>query len=312
MARPRGANAELLLAFESTYGTPPASGYSRVPFASTTLGKDQPLIENELLGYGRDPLAPSRDVITVDGDVVIPVDTDALGFWLKGLLGAPTTTGTTPKVHTFQSGTANLPSLAIEKNMPDMPRFEMYSGLRVNSMAFNMRRSGNLQATVSMIGRGMVPDTESNAGTPANVTVTRFNHFQGSIQRDGTALGSIVSVDFTYTNNLDRVETIRADGLLEDADPSIAGLSGTITARLADDTLLAQALSGAPCELQFGWTLSASQSLLVTAHAVYLPHPRTPIPGPNGIQVEFAFQAARAASPARMLTAVLTNSVASY
>jgi hypothetical protein len=312
MARAYGSRAELLLAYESTYGTAPASGFRRLPFASTTLGRDQGLIENELLGYGRDPLAPSRDVINVDGDVVIPVDADGIGYWLKGLLGNPVTTGTTPKVHTFQSGAVTLPSMAIEKNMPDLPRFEMFSGLRANSMSFTMQRSGNLQATVSLIGRGMVPAATTQAGSPTDITLARFNQFQGSILRDSVALGNIVSADFTYTNNLDRVETIRADGQLEDAEPTIAGLTGTITARLADETLLAQALSGAPCALQFGWTLSASQSLIITAHAVYLPHPRTSIPGPNGLQVEFAWQAAKAASPARMMTAVLTNSVASY
>ena len=38
MARAHGARAQMALAFETTYGTPPASGYTRIPFASTTLG----------------------------------------------------------------------------------------------------------------------------------------------------------------------------------------------------------------------------------------------------------------------------------
>ena len=37
MARVHGARAQVALAFETTYGTPPASGYTRMPFASTTL-----------------------------------------------------------------------------------------------------------------------------------------------------------------------------------------------------------------------------------------------------------------------------------
>jgi hypothetical protein len=32
----------MALAFETTYGTPPASGFTRMPFASTTLGAEQP------------------------------------------------------------------------------------------------------------------------------------------------------------------------------------------------------------------------------------------------------------------------------
>ena len=52
MARAQGARARMALAFETTYGTPPASGFTRMPFASTTLGAEQPLLNSELLGYG--------------------------------------------------------------------------------------------------------------------------------------------------------------------------------------------------------------------------------------------------------------------
>jgi len=74
MARAHGARAQMALAFETTYGTLPASGYTRMPFASTTLGAEQPLLNSELLGYGRDPLAPIKDALTADGDVVVPID----------------------------------------------------------------------------------------------------------------------------------------------------------------------------------------------------------------------------------------------
>jgi hemoglobin-like flavoprotein len=39
----------------------------------------------------------------------------------------------------------------------------------------------------------------------------RFGHFNGSITRNGTALGKVVSAEITYANNLDRIETIRSD-----------------------------------------------------------------------------------------------------
>ena len=50
MARAQGARARMALAFETVYGTPPGSGYTRMPFASTTLGAEQPLLNSELLG----------------------------------------------------------------------------------------------------------------------------------------------------------------------------------------------------------------------------------------------------------------------
>jgi hypothetical protein len=101
MARARGANAVMALAFETTYGVPPGSGFKQVPFVSSALGEQQNLIESDLLGYGRDPQQPARDVINNDGDVVVPLDLRNFGYWLKLLLGAPTSTQGTAAAGSF-------------------------------------------------------------------------------------------------------------------------------------------------------------------------------------------------------------------
>ena len=114
MARAQGARAQMALGFETVYGTPPLSGFTKMPFASTSLGSEQPLLNSELLGYGRDPLAPIKDAVTADGDAVVPLDAGAFGFWLKAAFGDPTTTGVGPYTHEFTSGNWTLPSLSIE------------------------------------------------------------------------------------------------------------------------------------------------------------------------------------------------------
>ena len=45
------------------------------------------------------------------------------------------------------------------------------------------------------------------------------------------------------------VETIRSDGRIDGADPSIAALTGRIEVRFADQTLVTQAINGEACEL---------------------------------------------------------------
>jgi hypothetical protein len=302
----------MALAFETTYGTPPASGFTRMPFASTTLGAEQPLLASELLGYGRDPLAPIKDAVTSDGDAVIPIDAASIGFWLKAAFGAPTTSGTTTKTHTFQSGNWTLPSFAIETGMPEVPRYAMYAGCKLDSLSWQMGRSGLLTATARVIAQGETTATASVAGALADLALTRFGHFNGSIKRNGQAIGNVVSADITYANNLDRVETIRADGKIEGADPSIAALTGNIVVRFADQTLVTQAINGDACTLEFEYALTSGVGLKLTAHAVYLPRPRVEIAGPQGIQATFDWQAALSADPGRMCTVVLTNTVTGY
>lgn len=216
MARAQGARALMALAFETTYGTPPASGFTRMPFASTSLGAEQPLLNPELLGYGRDPLAPIKDAVTADGDVVVPLDAEAIGFWLKAAFGAPTTTGAeAPYSHEFQSGSWALPSMSIETGMPEVPRYAMYSGCVLDQITWQMQRSGLLTATARLVAQGETVGTTTSAGTPAALELKRFGHFNGAITCNGTALGNLVSAEITYANNLDRIETIRSDGRID-------------------------------------------------------------------------------------------------
>ncbi len=312
MARAQGARAQMALAFETTYGTPPVGGYTRMPFASTSLGAEQPLLNSELLGYGRDPLAPIKDAVTADGDIVMPIDAEAFGFWLKAAFGDPATTGTGPWTHEFLSGNWTLPSLTIETGMPEVPRYAIYSGCVLDQLSWQVQRSGLLTATAQLIAQGETVGAASGVGTPADLALKRFGHFNGAITRDGAALGNVVSAEITYANNLDRVETIRSDGRIEGADPSIAALTGRIEVRFADQTLVTQALNGDPCEIAFAYTLPSGESLTFTVHAVYLPRPRIEISGPQGVQATFDWQAARDPVLGRMCTATLVNDIEAY
>jgi hypothetical protein len=163
MARAQGARAQLASAFEVTYGTAPASGYAKLPFVSSSLGSEQGLIASDLLGQGCDPSEPIRDVVSVDGDTVVLNDLRNFGMWLKLLFGAPTTTGTGPFTHTFVSGEWNLPSIAVEIGMPEVPHDAMCTGVRADSLSFRMQRSGPANATIACVAQGETKTATSGA-----------------------------------------------------------------------------------------------------------------------------------------------------
>ena len=313
MARAQGARAQMALAFETVYGTPPAAGgYWRMPFASSTLGAEQPLLASELLGFGRDPLAPVQDAVTADGDVVVPIDAEAWGAWLKAAFGDPTTTGTGPYTHEYRSGGWTLPSMSIETGMPEVPSYGLCTGVVLDQLSWRMQRGGLLTATARLVAQGETVAAASAVGAPADWTLARFGQFNGSVTRNGAALGNIVSAEVTYLNNLDRIETIRSDGRIAGADPSVAALTGRIEVRFADQVLLSQAVDGSAAELEFAFTRPTGESFSLTAHAVYLPRPRLPIQGPAGVQASFDWQAARDPVTGRMATAILVNNVMEY
>lgn len=422
MARGQGARAQMALAFETLYGIPPVSGFTKMPFVSTTIGGSQPLLDNEVLGFGRDPLSPSRDAFDADGDIVIPLDVENLGFWLKAIFGQPTTVGiiaatgaitftaqpavnstvtiggtvftfvaagaagnqsnigaslaatltalavvlnasvvpavvastylgtatqlqitfktlghtgnattiaasTVPassgtasaatltngaNTHTFLSGSWTLPSLSIETQMPEVPRFAMYPGVVIDQFTWELKRKGYLQGSLKVIAQSENIAAASVAGSLAAQNYTRFGQFNGLISMDGVQMANVTQARVTYMNNLEKIDSIRGDGKIEAADPSIAGLKGQITARFADLSLFNKAIAGTPSVILLSHVISASARYDFTAHAVYLPRPRADIQGPSGIDATFDWQGALATNPARMCTAVLTNGVAGY
>lgn len=421
MARARGANAILAAAFESTYGTPPASGFVQLPFVSAALGEEQKLIANDLLGLGREPQAPVLDVIVNEGDIVVPVDLRNFGYWLKLLLGAPATTpnatnasgrfnfsaqpavgstitlnGTTvtfvasgatgnqvnigaslaatltnaatmlnasadtqiskcsyavsgtaivvtydtagtagnsftlaasassnaapsaPTLqgggnrHTFQSGALSLPSLAAEIGMPEIPIYGMNFGIRANTLKIQMQRSGLLNATIGLIAQGETKAASSQAGSPTSQAIQRFTQFAGQVAQAGTPLGQIVSAEFNYSNNLDKVEVIRTDGRIEDADPALVAVTGSIAVRFADTVLLNRAQSALATDIEFSWTLPSGFSLTFDVPSVYLPRAKQPITGPGGVQATFAWEAAKDATAGYSCAAILVNDMMGY
>jgi hypothetical protein len=141
MARAYGSNAHLLMKRETVYGQAATGNYIRVPFNRCNLGSEQGLIDDPVLGHGRDPLAPLQDVINDEGDIVVPVDPRYLGLWLTGLFGDPDTTDNLDGSwdHEFASGGDDLPSYTIEVGIPKVPAFFVHAGVKLNSIALARR-----------------------------------------------------------------------------------------------------------------------------------------------------------------------------
>jgi len=314
--RARGSNAVVAGSFEATPGVVPANSdaWFAIPLVSHSLGEERPLISSDLLGQGREMQDPVMDVATNDGDVVVPVDVRNFGRWLRLFFGDPAVTGAGTFTHVFKSGLAVLPSMSIEVGSPEVPAFSVNRGARGNQLRIAQTRSGLLNATCSLICIGETDPVPATVGAavPAALATTRFPQATGSVKKDGVLLGSVVGADFTFSNQLEKVETIQPDGRIEDSDPGMAMMSGSVTVRFKDLALLSAASSSppAPVELAFGWTVGEF-SLVFVVPRVFLPRPKRPITGPNGIQAQFNWQAAKGAG-GNSVVITLVNDVPSY
>jgi hypothetical protein len=314
MGRARGANAVLHAAFETTYGLPPASGYRKLPFVSSALGAERGLIESDLLGGGRRAFDPTPDVVNNDGDVVVPADTKALGVWLKALFGQPDSSPAAEEgqvEHEFTSDTGTLPSMSIEIGHPDVPAYLVNYGIRANTLRMEMSRGGLLNASIGLIGKGTTVPVTSSGIVPTDLgEITRFPQAVGEIvSLGGVTLGTIMRASFSYSNNLEKIEAIRPDGEITDADPGMPMASGQLTATFADNVLYNKAVAGEPVSIIHRWSLPLG-ALAVLFPRVFLPRPKRPITGPGGVQADFPWQASGQTDP--LCNVILRNTLASY
>lgn len=314
MSRAYGWNASLLIAEESEYGVLPDNNYRQIPFISSSLDSEQNLVSSNVLGLGRDPTQPFQDVINVDGDMVVPVDMRNIGVWLKAIFGTPTTSETEDGAysHVFESGKTSIPSYSLEIGLPEVPQFIRFMGVRANSIAFNFQRSGEAQVTVNLLAQGESGSTTTIEAEPEIYKYTRVSQFQGYIKSGGKLLANITSASATYSNNLEKIETIRSDGKVEAIDLGVASLSGSISARYGDNELLDKARTGTPVDVELGYQLSDTQKIVLTCHEVYLPKPKRSIDGPNGIECSYDFQGAKDQTLGKMMTVTLVNDVEEY
>ena len=319
MAKTRayGADCILLAAFETVYGTLPADGYGRLSFKESSLGAERPLGYDPLLGQGRDAQDPFYEAIKDEGDIGVPLDVRALGFWLKGLFGAPATAdnGDTTFNHVFTSG-GTLPSLVIEIGHAQLaaPKFFRHGGAKLDKLSFDMARSGAANASIGVIAQGEAESATTIDASPTSFALKRFSQGSGTIRVGGGQLANVVGGKLSFSNNLERVETIRADGLIDGVDETEATAEGSVDIRFGTDTTLTTAIAAeSPVAMEYGLTIPGS-AFALTFHLprVLLPKKKQEIKGPGGIQASYDWRAARDPETGYLLRVTLVNDVAGY
>lgn len=310
-----GSNFRLRMRPETTPGTLATGNYDQVPCFSLDLSPRQDLQQDAILSAtsNRDSADPYYGLVRVQGQAVVPLDTVHIGRWLRLLLGAPTTTGTNPNfIHTYQSGSATLPSNSVEKAYTDITRFEQVAGVRAGSMAISLTPDGSAQATIGLMGLAETAAASTGAGTPTVTTFSRFFNVQGSISRGGANLGLVTAAEFEFSNNMEMLATVRNDYRMEDIEEGLASATGTVTMRFPDHTIYsAAAADGAPASIAVAWTINASTSITFTFGRTFLSKDGAPIEGPRGISQRFRFVAGPHATTG-VMQAVLRNAVTSY
>lgn len=308
-----GAKSRLVIDFEETFGQDPAvaTGY-KMPFSSLTLAASQNLTEPSTLTGNRNKVAPVHGNIDVSGKVTFPIDARYIGLWLKGVFGAPTTTGVGPYTHTFTPGDS-LPSMVIEKGFTDVGQYFKYNGVKINSLNLAVGGDGELTADVELVGKSESLNSTEYDSSLNTYSFTRFSNFQVSVKEGGVTLADATECALSIENGLDdSIYTIGTGGERGEIPEGQVNVSGSLKVLFKDASLLNKAINGTETNLDIIMTDGAN-SLTFTLPEVILERTSPGIDGPSGILLSLNFRAYyNDNADNTSIKAVLINDVASY
>tara|TARA_R110000751_G_scaffold307640_1_gene430343 strand:- start:31563 stop:32513 length:951 start_codon:yes stop_codon:yes gene_type:complete len=311
----QGSAFKLYSIQEATENVAPAGNWGQMPCFTFGVGADQELSQDEILSANanRDPADPFYGKVTVEGAARVPLDTTHFGRWLRMLLGAPVTSGTTNYTHVWKSGSTALPSQAFEKSFPDIGRVEQYLGCRANTLDVGISDTGGADATVGLLGMQEITAGASGAGTPIVTPFVRFQRPQGLVRLNETTLAAVTGGTIRFSNDMAAVDdTIRADDQVEGVDFGQAKASGDLTLRFLSHAQVDLAIAKTPVAVEYSLTIDANRSLTFLFPRAFLQRRGRAVDGPRGLSMTLPFIASHDPTSAAMMVVTLKNQVAAY
>ena len=251
MAQQSGAFTKVLIGFESAFKTIATEGFV-MPINSSTVKGSRNQNQAGTLRGDLNPVEPFDGNTSVSGQIVVPVDSIAMWYWLKAFLGDPTTSGTGPYEHVYTAGDERT-SITIEHQFPDLdtPKYFQYTGCKLSGMTLNIGGDGELTASFDVVGAKETISSASFDATPTEIGFSRLKNNQASIIEGGSAATNITTIDSTINMNCDTTNyVIGGGGELGAIPDGIMAVSGTINALFENTTALEKAINSTESSLK--------------------------------------------------------------
>lgn len=317
MVQAMGVYSALHLIAETAFKIPPADYTGKVlnlPFNSNGVSGTQNTTDPATMTGRRDAVEAIYGNIDVTGDIVVPMDSNAIGYWLAFAFGAPTTVAGTTEgtyVHTFKPSNIQ-PSAMIEKAFNNGV-YVVSNGNKVNSLSTTFGGDGEL--TLSANISGCEEELKSTALSPAPVDVPfkRLNNFQAALKIDGVEQQIVTQATLEVAFNLDTEGfALGGNGFRSRINEGTIKPSGTLTAFFDDKTYLEKAINSTKVSLEFTVT-GANGTLSIRLPEAKFARKTPGIEGQTGITQELDYSAFYDNNEDNSCIVVtLTNTTATY
>lgn len=314
------SNFQLVMDFEATYGTSPAASSRagfKLPFTSFDLSENQPPQQSNIIGAGRHAGRPFYGNKVCQGTLVGPIDNGAvIGYILKAVFGAPTTTGSgDPYSHAFKIGTTT-PTFLLEKGYTDLttPEYLLYNGCKATGISFSFTPNGQLQYSLSIVAAGETPGTSAYQASPTDLRYPSAIYYpcDAAISEGGSPVTNIEELSFNFMNNSVLGYGLSGTGKATAASEGGPTIDGRIKAFFDAMTILTKGENHTESSLSVACTQTTHSFTLSVDELEYSHNtPAVNSPGASYLDLSFIGYYVNAAA-ASDFRAVLVNGTASY
>lgn len=290
MTQAQGYRGQLVMDFEAEFGkTPDTPNGLRMPIQRSNIQSKQNSQDDQTIRNRRDPAMPSEGNIDVSGQVVVPVDMIAFGYWLKAIFGNPETTGDGPYTHVFKPTNVQ-PSLVLEQGFTDIGVYELFNGCKVGKISIPIGTEGDLVATMDIMGMKETIGATSFDATPTDIVLTKFTQPQLTIEEGGAEIAIVtegtLDIDLGLDGNTYRVG---GQGFRGAINEGLMQVTGNITAFFENNVLLNKAINRTESSLKLKWT-NGTSSLEILIPELKFDRNSPGIDGPQGVRINLPFK----------------------
>ena len=314
-----GVYTTLKMGFETEFGKDPADLATKavqMPFNTCGLAASQNKTDPATIRGRRDPVEPIMGNIDVSGDLAVPMDATAFGYWWKAAMGAPITTAVEGKdgffKHVFKPAD-DQPSLVLEKGFSKINSYAKYNGCKVSKISISAGGDGELTATISIMGCDEKISTTTICASPSEPVMNRLNNFMANLILGGNKTATVTAftmdIDFGLAGD---TYALGGKGYRKAVNEGLINISGSMTAFFCDNTYLELAENNTETSAELTLEVGELQMSLLLPEIKFSRNSPA-VDGPSGIKQELQYSAYYQDSDENAAIVVtMQNKVASY
>lgn len=293
MAQQKGANAKILIGEQADISSIATAGFV-MPINSISVRPEQNVMTAQTIQGSRNPIQPFRGNKNVSGELVVPVDSRAIWYWMQLMLGDPVTAGTeSPYTHEFKIPT-DQPYFTMEEQYEDLTtdKYMQFKGCKISSFAMEVGGDGELTATLGVLGSNFEVAATTFDGSPTTADFARVSNFQAALTVGGSTFSICRSLSLNMDMGIDPDQfVIGGAGVRGSLPEGVVNISGSMTVLMDDAavTLMAAGIAATESSLKLTITAAATSVFEIEIQEMEFSVSAPAIDTPAGLSVTLNF-----------------------